>query len=115
MDREGPLSTMKSVAKIPNLLCSGGNLFNMRFSPLLLNDEAGIYKFSSLLRTFLGDMKGMHVQFNIVDGDTLREAKASPEKHPDLMVRVAGYSALYTSLDPKLQDDIINRTEQLSM
>ena len=115
MDREGPLSTMKSVGKIPNLLCSGGNLFNMKFSPLLLKEETGRHKFSSLLRTFLGDLKGMHVQFNIVDGDTLREAKDSPEKHPDLMVRVAGYSALYTSLDPKLQDDIINRTEQLSM
>jgi formate C-acetyltransferase len=115
MDKQGPLSTMKSVGKIPNVLCSGGNLFNMKFSPLLLKEEAGRYKFSSLLRTFLGDLKGMHVQFNIVDGDTLREAKREPEKHPDLMVRVAGYSALYTALDPKLQDDIINRTEQLSM
>ncbi len=115
MDKQGPLSTMKSVGKIPNILCSGGNLFNMKFSPLLLKDEAGRHRFSSLLRTFLGDLKGMHVQFNIVDGDTLREAKQEPEKHPDLMVRVAGYSALYTALDPKLQDDIINRTEQLSM
>jgi formate C-acetyltransferase len=115
MDKQGPLSAMKSVGKIPNLLCSGGNLFNMKFSPLLLKDKTGVNKFSSLLRTFLGDLKGMHVQFNIVDGDTLREAKQEPEKHPDLMVRVAGYSALYTTLDPKLQDDIINRTEQLSM
>jgi formate C-acetyltransferase len=115
MDRHGPLSTMKSVGKIPNVLCSGGNLFNMKFSPLLLNEQSGRHKFSSLLRTFLGDLKGMHVQFNIVDGDTLRDAKKQPEQYPDLMVRVAGYSALYTSLDPKLQDDIINRTEQSSM
>jgi len=115
MDRKGPLSTMKSVAKIPNLLCSGGNLFNMKFSPLVLQDEAGRRKFSSLIRAFLGDLKGMHVQFNIVDGNTLRDAQRNPEKYPDLMVRVAGYSALFTTLDPKLQDDIISRTEQLAM
>jgi pyruvate formate-lyase/glycerol dehydratase family glycyl radical enzyme len=115
MDRKGPLSTMKSVGKIPNLLSSGGNLFNMKFSPLVLQDEAGRMKFSSLIRAFLGDLKGMHVQFNIVDGDLLRDARKTPEKYPDLMVRVAGYSALFTAIDPKLQDDIINRTEQLTI
>ncbi len=112
VDRKGPLCTMKSVGKIPNVLCSGGNLFNMKFSPLVLRDEAGKRRFGSLIRTFLGDLKGMHVQFNIVDGGTLRSAKTKPEEYPDLMVRVAGYSALFTTLDPKLQDDIINRTEQ---
>jgi formate C-acetyltransferase len=115
MDKNGPLSTMKSVGKIPNLLCSGGNLFNMKFSPLVIKDETGRRKFSSLIRTFLGDLKGMHVQFNIVDESTLRDAKDHPEKHPDLMVRVAGYSALFITLDPKLQDDIIQRTEQLHL
>ena len=114
-DKKGPLSTMKSVGKIPNVLASGGNLFNMKFSPLVLQDDAGRRKFSSLIRTFLGDLKGMHVQFNIVDGSTLREAKKQPEKYPDLMVRVAGYSAFFTSLDPSLQDDIINRTEQVTL
>jgi formate C-acetyltransferase len=103
------------VGKIPNLLSSGGNLFNMKFSPLVLQDEAGRMKFSSLIRTFLGDLKGMHVQFNIVDGGLLRDAKKKPEKYPDLMVRVAGYSALFTAIDPKLQDDIINRTEQITL
>ena len=115
MDTSGPLSTMKSVGKIPNIACSGGNLFNMKFSPLVLQDQAGRMKFSQLLRTFLGDLKGMHVQFNIVDRKELEKAKAAPEKYPDLMVRVAGYSALFTSLDPKLQDDIINRTEQATL
>ncbi len=115
MDTSGPLSTMKSVARIPNILCSGGNLFNMKFSPLLLQDDAGRLKFSALIRVFLGDLKGMHVQFNIVDCETLREAKKKPEDYPDLMVRVAGYSALFTTLDPKLQDDIINRTEQMTV
>jgi formate C-acetyltransferase len=104
---------MNSVGKIPNILCSGGNLFNMKFSPGLFKEQSGINKFSSLLRTFLGDLKGMHIQFNIIDSDTLRDAKKKPDQYPDLMVRVAGYSALYTTLDPKLQDDIINRTEQL--
>jgi formate C-acetyltransferase len=110
-DSKGPLAAMKSVAKIPNVLSSGGNLFNMKFSPLVLQDDAGKMRFSSLVRTFLGDLKGMHVQFNIVDSNTLRDAKTAPEKYPDLMVRVAGYSALFTSLDPKLQDDIIARTD----
>ncbi len=114
MDRQGPLSTMKSVAKLPNLLSSGGNLFNMKFSPLVLQDEAGRQRFSSLIRTFLGDLKGMHVQFNIVDGETLRDAKDHPQDYQNLMVRVAGYSAFFTTIDPKLQDDIINRTEQMS-
>jgi formate C-acetyltransferase len=111
-DRCGPLSTMKSVAKIPNLLCTGGNLFNMKFSPLTMEDEAGKARFSQLIRTFLGDLKGMHVQFNIVDRATLEDAKTHPEQYPDLLVRVAGFSALFTSLDPDLQDDIIARTEQ---
>ena len=110
-DKKGPLSAMKSVSKIPNLLSSGGNLFNMKFSPLVLQDDTGRMKFSSLVRTYLGDLKGMHVQFNIVDSNTLREAKKNPEKYPDLLVRVAGYSALFTTLDPKLQDDIIARTD----
>ena len=114
-DRRGPLSTMKSVARLPNLLCSGGNLFNMKFSPLVLQDEAGRRRFSQLIRTFLGDLKGMHVQFNVVDGKLLRDAREHPERYPDLMVRVAGYSALFTSLDPKLQEDIINRTEQVTL
>jgi pyruvate formate-lyase/glycerol dehydratase family glycyl radical enzyme len=113
MDRKGPLSAMKSVSKIPNVLSSGGNLFNMKFSPLVLQDEAGRRKFSSLIRTYLGDLKGMHVQFNIVDSNVLREAKKQPEHYPDLMVRVAGYSALFTTLDPKLQDDIIARTDNI--
>jgi pyruvate formate-lyase/glycerol dehydratase family glycyl radical enzyme len=115
VDKKGPLSAMKSVAKIPNVLSSGGNLFNMKFSPLVLKDETGRRKFSSLIRAFLGDMKGFHVQFNIVDSDMLRDAKKNPEKYPDLLVRVAGYSALFATLDPKLQDDIIQRTDNISL
>ena len=111
MDRNGPLATIKSVGKIPNLLCTGGNLFNMKFSPLVLQDDASRLKFSSLIRTYLGDLKGMHMQFNIVDAGTLKDAKKRPEKYPDLLVRVAGFSALFTSLDPDLQEDIIARTE----
>jgi pyruvate-formate lyase len=80
MDWGGPLKTMKSVAKLPNVLSSGGNLFNMKFSPIVLHDEAGKRKFSSLIRSFLGDMKGMHAQFNIIDSATLRDAKERPER-----------------------------------
>jgi pyruvate-formate lyase len=64
-----------------------------------------------MLRSFLGDLKGMHIQFNVVKSATLRDAQIHPEKYRDLMVRVAGYSALFAPLDPMLQNDIISRTE----
>lgn len=109
-DINGPTLSLKSVGKLPTVLVSGGQLLNMKFSPSSLTGS-GRECFISLLRTFLGDLKGMHVQFNIVSIETLKEAQKHPEKYRDLMVRVAGYSALFTALDKVLQDDIIARTE----
>jgi formate C-acetyltransferase len=82
----------------------------MRFNPAVMKDEAKIRKFSTLVRTFC-ETGGSLVQFNIVDTDTLRDAKKHPEKHRDLLVRVATYSAYFVELSPELQNDIIARME----
>ena len=110
-DVKGPTASLKSVSKLPTILVSGGQLLNMKFTPESLEGDLNMKNFINLLRTFLGDLKGMHVQFNIVNAETLKCAQKTPENYKDLMVRVAGYSALFTSIDKALQDDIIARTE----
>lgn len=110
-DVNGPTASLKSVGKLPTVLVSGGQLLNMRIAPSSLENPVAKKKLMSMLRTFLGDMKGMHIQFNVVSADTLRAAQEKPEEYKDLMVRVAGYSALFAPLDVSLQNDIIARTE----
>ena len=83
----------------------------MKFHPSALKGASGIEGFISLIRAFF-DQKGMHMQFNVVSRETLRDAQLHPENYKNLVVRVAGYSALFTTLSKSLQDDIINRTEQ---
>ena len=83
----------------------------MKFHPSALEGAAGLESFVALLRGYF-DQKGMHVQFNVVTKETLLDAQAHPENYKTLVVRVAGYSALFTTLSKSLQDDIINRTEQ---
>jgi formate C-acetyltransferase len=83
----------------------------MKFHPSALKGASGIEAFIALIRAFF-DQKGMHMQFNVVSRETLRDAQAHPENYKNLVVRVAGYSALFTTLSKSLQDDIINRTEQ---
>lgn len=109
-DKIGPTAVLKSVAKMPNFLITGGNLLNLKFAPDALASEEGISKMMGLLKTFF-DLKGWHVQFNIVSSDTLKDAQKNPEEYKSLVVRVAGYSALFNDLEPKTQDDIIERTE----
>ena len=92
-------------------MVSGGQLLNLRLNPASVNTKGGKEKFISLIRTFLGDLKGMHVQFNIIDNKILKAAQQEPDKYKDLMVRVAGYSALFAPLDKSLQNDLIDRTE----
>ena len=110
-DRKGPTATANSVARIDHMIASNGTLLNQKFHPSALAGEKGLNDFESLIRTYF-DQKGMHMQFNVVDKQTLLDAQAHPEKYPYLVVRVAGYSALFTTLSKSLQDDIINRTEQ---
>ena len=85
----------------------------MKFHPSALKGDEGLQNFVSLIRAYF-DQKGMHVQFNVVSRETLRDAQEHPENYKNLVVRVAGYSALFTTLSRSLQDDIIRRTEQMS-
>ncbi len=107
----GPTATANSVAKLDHGIASNGTLFNQKFHPSALSGDAGLQKFADLIRAFF-DQKGMHMQFNVVSRETLLDAQAHPERYKSLVVRVAGYSALFTTLSRSLQDDIINRTVQ---
>ena len=110
-DVNGPTAAANSVAKLDHGIASNGTLFNMKFHPSALKGTSGIEGFIALIRAFF-DQKGMHMQFNVVSRETLRDAQLHPENYKNLVVRVAGYSALFTTLSKSLQDDIINRTEQ---
>ncbi len=107
----GPTAVFKSIAKLPTDKIMGGVLLNQKLSPAVIKEEADKRKLMNMLRTFFADLKGWHVQYNIVSRETLLAAKKEPEKYRDLIVRVAGYSAFFTNLSPDTQDDIIARTE----
>lgn len=113
-DVNGPTAAANSVARLDHFIASNGTLFNMKFHPSALKGRSGLEGFVSLVRGYF-DQKGMHMQFNVVSRETLLEAQKNPEKYKSLVVRVAGYSALFTTLSKSLQDDIINRTEQTSL
>lgn len=110
-DIKGPTATLKSVTKLNHALCSGGTLLNQKFDPIAFKDTGQLRRLASLVRTYFS-LKGMHIQFNVVSTETLRDAQRHPEKYANLLIRVAGYSALFTTLEPAIQDDIIARTEQ---
>lgn len=110
-DVNGPTAACNSVAKLDHMINSNGTLFNMKFHPSALTGEKGLDNFVSMIRGFF-DQKGFHMQFNVVDRNTLLDAQKHPENYRHLVVRVAGYSALFTTLSRSLQDDIISRTEQ---
>ncbi len=108
-DRHGPTAVIKSVAKMDHVR-TGGTLLNQKFTPQLLQDEAGQDKLVHLIRTYF-KLNGHHIQFNVVDAATLRAAQKNPEQYRDLIVRVAGYSDYFCDLGKTLQDEIISRTE----
>jgi formate C-acetyltransferase len=108
-DRQGPTAVLKSAAKMDHVK-TGGTLLNMKFSPSLLEGEAGINNLHSLVRSYF-KLDGHHMQFNVVNAAKLREAQAKPEHYRDLIVRVAGYSDYFCDLSSALQDEIIQRTE----
>ncbi len=110
-DRKGPTAVLKSAAKIDHIR-TGGTLLNQKFTPQLLADDEGIKNLGHLVRTYF-KMDAHHIQFNIVTAETLREAQAHPEKHRDLIVRVAGYSDYFLDCSVDLQNEIIRRTEHL--
>ena len=108
-DTKGPTAVVKSAAKIDHLR-TGGTLLNQKFSPQFMEDEAGITQVMNLVRSYFR-MDGHHIQFNVVNADTLRDAQKNPEAHKDLIVRVAGYSDYFNDLGEDLQNEIIRRSE----
>ncbi len=108
-DTKGPTAVVKSAAKIDHLR-TGGTLLNQKFSPQFMEDEAGITQVMNLVRSYFR-MDGHHIQFNVVNAATLREAQKNPEAHKDLIVRVAGYSDYFNDLSEDLQNEIIRRNE----
>ena len=109
-DRRGPTAALNSAAKFDHIK-TGGTLLNQKLSPQLLADDEGLANFTHLVRGYFSK-DAHHIQFNVVTRDTLLEALAHPEKHRDLIVRVAGYSDYFVNLTPELQQEIIRRTEQ---
>ena len=110
-DINGPTAAANSVAKLDHFIASNGTLFNQKFHPSALSGREGLEKFVALVRAYF-DQKGSHMQFNVISRETLLDAQQNPDNYKQLVVRVAGYSALFTTLSRSLQDDIINRTEQ---
>jgi len=108
-DRHGPTAVLRSAAKMDHVR-TGGTLLNQKFTPQLLDSDKNLDNLVQLVRTYF-KLDGHHIQFNVVDGDTLRDAKANPQLHRDLIVRVAGYSDYFCDLSEALQDEIITRTE----
>jgi formate C-acetyltransferase len=107
-DRNGPTAVTRSAAKIDHIR-TGGTLLNQKFLPQVLADDTGITKLAQLVRTYFR-MDGHHIQFNVVDRQTLMKARQHPDDYRDLIVRVAGYSDYFVDLTPDLQDEIIRRT-----
>lgn len=114
-DKNGPTAVFKSVSKLRTNKITGGVLLNQKMTPQMLLTEENRQKLELLIKTFFNRLHGYHVQYNIVSKETLIDAQKHPEKHKDLIVRVAGYSAFFNVLSKKTQDDIIGRTEQSLM
>jgi pyruvate-formate lyase len=107
-DRNGPTAVTRSAAKIDHIR-TGGTLLNQKFLPQVLANDTGITKLAQLVRTYFR-MDGHHIQFNVVDRETLKRARQFPDDYRDLIVRVAGYSDYFVDLTEDLQDEIIRRT-----
>ncbi|NLA85854.1 MAG: hypothetical protein GX847_00950 [Clostridiales bacterium] len=109
-DKNGPTGVVASVAAIRQTDFANGTLMNLKFHPTALSGEGGWKKLMQLMQTYF-DMGGMELQINVVSTDTLRDAQKNPEKHKNLVVRVAGFSAYFVELHPTGQNDLIRRTE----
>lgn len=112
-DTNGPTAVIKSAAKIDHIK-TGGTLLNQKFTPSLLASEEGANNLLHLIRAYFR-MDGHHIQFNVVNAETMKDAQKHPEKHKDLIVRVAGYSDYFNDLGEDLQNEIICRTEQTTL
>ena len=113
-DVNGPTAILKSVSKINHGMYGSGTLLNMKLDPSLLKDERGKTTLMNLLKSMC-DLGVYHIQINVVSPETLKEAQKYPERHRNLMVRVAGYTAYFVELEKTVQDEIISRTTQMSL
>jgi pyruvate-formate lyase len=111
-DRNGPTAVIKSASKLDHAR-TGGTLLNQKFTPQLLATEESLRKLGYLIRTYF-KLDGHHVQFNVIDSGTLRDAQKHPDEYRDLIIRVAGYSDYFVDLNVDLQNEIIKRTEHSS-
>ncbi|MEN6438064.1 MAG: formate C-acetyltransferase/glycerol dehydratase family glycyl radical enzyme [Syntrophobacter sp.] len=109
-DKSGPTAVLKSVVRLDPFKAVGSTLLNLKFNPKVLANRAGLQRIAGLVKTFFLS-KGQHIQFNFVSAETLRDAQKHPDKYPSLVVRVAGFSVLFNTIDSLLQEDIILRTE----
>ena len=108
-DVNGPTACMRSIAKVNHENQPGGTLLNIKFTPSVLEGEAGLSGLAALVRGYF-DLGGYHCQFNVIDAETLLDAQAHPDQYQDLVVRVAGYSARFVELSREVQDEILRRT-----
>jgi pyruvate-formate lyase len=109
MDTKGPTAVLLSASKVNHQEYAYATLLNMKIMPTILKTKEGMRNLISLIKAYF-DRGGYHVQFNMIDSSILLDAKKHPEKHRELVVRVAGYSAYFVELVPKMQDEIIHRT-----
>ncbi len=112
-DVSGPIAVIRSAAKCDQVRAGNGTLLNIRFSPSVTSGDTGRDNMIAFVEDYFA-RKGLHIQFNIVDTETLKDAQVHPEKYPTLLVRVAGYSAYFTKLSKELQDDLIGRSSYKS-
>ena len=108
-DQVGPTAVLKSVSKLDNYLLSNGSLLNAKFTPSTLEGQQGLNKLCDFLHAFM-KLKLQHIQFNVLNAETLKDAQKNPQNYAGLVVRVAGYSAFFVELSKEIQDDIIRRT-----
>lgn len=111
-DIKGPTAAVKSVAKMDHIRLTGGVTYNLKLSPGMVEERAGLVKWMDMIKTYF-EMGGMQIQCNIVSKTTLLDAQKNPERHQDLIIRVSGYSAFFNELSREVQDTIIARTEHL--
>ena len=112
LDKNGPAAVLKSVAALNHAAYRNGTLLNMKFHPATVRGDEGVMKLRRLVETFFS-LGGMHIQYNVVGGEQLREAQREPDKYKNLVIRIAGFSAYFVELDSALQDDLISRTDQM--
>ena len=110
-DTKGPTAAVRSVSRCNNLILSEGSLYNLKLLPQDLSEDAGLNRLVNLSDYYFS-LGGMQMQFNVVSRETLLRAQQDPAKYQNLIVRVAGYSAYFVNLEKKVQQDIIERTEE---